>query len=487
MCGKGRDRKSLPHKVMVVTFCPQVHVSMSSTVADHCRVYALSDPNEPAYKEECSHSHGESCDRCLVLLSTLTDIENSLFAQVNNMQEDEHEELSFVVKQAKSNILAWKAHILRSIHQDSARIDLMDSLDESSVFLVQDWAMKFLPRKYRESQTDWFGKRGIPWHISVAFRKVDDEIQLMTFCHIFKTSLSDSSAVLAIMADVIKQLKTALPSLTTVFYRQDNAGCYHCGATIVCASVLGSQLSVSVKRIDFSDAQGGKGACNRKSATIKSHMQHYLNSGHDIENAEQMFDAMTSNGGVPSLSVSLCSCVESTELPPYKIDGVSLVSNIQYSAEGLRVWRAYGIGSGKLLPQQKHEVSPRKTPTLAVVKCRQSTFSAVKPRVLSKSKSKTGEEQEEEGNERGNLGDGLFACPEEGCLCRFLSHSAMIRHLDCGKHKRELEKETLYDKAAMEYGKQLEGQATSMVPVFTGTSQPRMQGASALPRGWALK
>ena len=133
---------------------------MSSTVADHCRVYALSDPNEPAYKEECSHSHGESCDRCLVLLSTRTDIENSLFAQVNNMQEDEHEEFSFVVKQAKSNILAWKAHILRSIHQDSARIDLMDSLDESSVFLVQDWAMKFLPRKYHESQTAWFGKRG---------------------------------------------------------------------------------------------------------------------------------------------------------------------------------------------------------------------------------------------------------------------------------------------------------------------------------------
>ena len=63
----------------------------------------------------------------------------------------------------------------------------------------------------------------------------------------------------------------------------------------------------------------------------------------------------------------------------------------------------------------------------------------------------------------------------------------MIRRLDCGKHKRELEKETLYDKAAMEYRKQLEGQATLMVPVFTGTSQPRMQGASALPMGWALK
>ena len=47
--------------------------------------------------------------------------------------------------------------------------------------------MKYLPRNYRERQTDWFGKRGIPWHISVAFRKRDEQIEqieLLTYCHI---------------------------------------------------------------------------------------------------------------------------------------------------------------------------------------------------------------------------------------------------------------------------------------------------------------
>ena len=29
------------------------------------------------------------------------------------------------------------------------------------MLVVLDWAMKFLPRKYRESQADWYGKRGI--------------------------------------------------------------------------------------------------------------------------------------------------------------------------------------------------------------------------------------------------------------------------------------------------------------------------------------
>lgn len=182
------------------------------------------------------------------------------------------DEVTFTVKKAKADILAWMAHILRSINQDAARVDVLESLDESSVLIVQDWAMKYLPRKYRKSQTDSFGKHGIPWHISVAFRKVSDRLQMLTFAHISQTCSQDSCAVLAVMADIIKQLKTTMPGLDTVSYRQDNAGCCHCGATIVCASVLGAELGVAVKRLDFSDPQGGKGARDCKAATIKRHI-----------------------------------------------------------------------------------------------------------------------------------------------------------------------------------------------------------------------
>ena len=75
----------------------------------------------------------------------------------NNVSEDTREELFFVSDQSKQNILAWKAHLLTSINQDDAHLDVLDSLDDLSVLLIEDWAMKLLPRKYRESQTDWFG------------------------------------------------------------------------------------------------------------------------------------------------------------------------------------------------------------------------------------------------------------------------------------------------------------------------------------------
>ena len=97
--------------------------------------------------------------------------------------------------------------------------------------------MKYLPKKFRESQTDWFGKRGLPWHITVATRKGNDgKIEMMTFIHLFETCNQDSSAVLAILDDVFRRLKDVMPHLQSIYLRQDNAGYYHCALTLMPAS-----------------------------------------------------------------------------------------------------------------------------------------------------------------------------------------------------------------------------------------------------------
>ena len=124
-----------------------------------------------------------------------------------------HEELAFMTEKAKRDIIAWKSHLLRSVNQDKARLDILRDLDDTSVLLVQDWAMKFIPRKYRESQRDWFGKRGIPWHVSVAMRKESTsnagKYETLTMCHVFRSCSQDSCAVLSVMSDVLKDLKAS--------------------------------------------------------------------------------------------------------------------------------------------------------------------------------------------------------------------------------------------------------------------------------------
>ena len=63
-----------------------------------------------------------------------------------NMSEDDREQIMFVATQAKQNILIWKAYLIHSINQDEARLDVLQDLDQASILLVQDWAIKFLPR-----------------------------------------------------------------------------------------------------------------------------------------------------------------------------------------------------------------------------------------------------------------------------------------------------------------------------------------------------
>ena len=243
---------------------------MESEVADHCLTFSLSDPKNSCFQGKCNHNHDEVCYECNKLTGVLSTIKE---ACAELQSEEERDDSICLVAQAEKDILAWKAHQLRTVNQDQAKHDVLDVICRSSALLVMDWAMKFLPRKFRESQCDWFAKRGIPWHITVAFTRSEANAPLekLTFVHLFQSCPQDSVAVTAILQDVIEMLKERRPQLQKVYCKQDNAGCYHCGSTIV-GSRLNSLSDVKVERFDFSDPQGGKGEADRQAATIKGHI-----------------------------------------------------------------------------------------------------------------------------------------------------------------------------------------------------------------------
>ena len=145
------------------------------------------------------------------------------------------------------------------MRQDKARLEILENLDYGSVFLTQDWAMKFLPRNYHESQSDWYGKRGISWHISVAVRRRrNNQLESQGFVHIIQNCTQRSSAVVAIMAHVLNALKTEHPEIQKAFFRQDNAGSYHSAVTIMSVPAIEKATGVKVAGVSFSDPQGGK-------------------------------------------------------------------------------------------------------------------------------------------------------------------------------------------------------------------------------------
>ena len=150
---------------------------------------------------------------------------------------------------------------------------------------------------------------------------------MMTFAHVFQSCSQDSLAVQAIMSDVLG--KEVMPMLSTVYYRQENAGCYQGSGTILGAV---EAHGITMQRLDFSDPQGSKGVCDRKAATIKAHIRVHLNEGHHVKTSNQMVDAMHSSGGIPGLCVKLCDRVISpSPVLQIKLDGVSTIANEEYS------------------------------------------------------------------------------------------------------------------------------------------------------------
>ena len=108
----------------------QVDVSKESCVPDHCQQYALSDPTDRDFQVLCDHQHTDQCDRCDAMGEAILDIKNALAMMTEgNIGAEAKEELPFIADQAISNIHAWKAHLLRSLNQDQARLDVKDELD----------------------------------------------------------------------------------------------------------------------------------------------------------------------------------------------------------------------------------------------------------------------------------------------------------------------------------------------------------------------
>ena len=212
-------------------------------------------------------------------------------------------------------IEAWKAHLLRSINQDLCREKLLEKLSEDEIYLNLDWAMKFLPVKSREPQSEFFGKRGISWHITVVMRNdidikdendiidgesgvpansqqisecemvdlsgdnadefsviSDDEgnsFKYKVFVHVFDQCAQDSETTVAILNDVLLRIKKTDPQIKKAFIRSDNAGCYHSASTLASAQQISDHSGITIERIDFCDPQGGKGPCDRYAAVIK--------------------------------------------------------------------------------------------------------------------------------------------------------------------------------------------------------------------------
>ena len=245
----------------------KTHVERQSNCADHCCIFSLSDPKKEEYQSTCLHKH-DNCDRCASIDDCLREVEE----KINSTQIDEQRSrLKF--DQSNTAIRALKAHLLRSVVQNNAKKDAMKNLDEETCLIVIDWAIKFLPIKYRESMSEFFGKRGLSWHISAVVTRNNDRYDVECFVHIFNSCTQNKYPVASVLDHLFQTIKVEYPPIHKAHLRSDNAGCYHNTPLILYLAGIGTRTGVSLLRYNFSDPQAGKDICDQKNSPNESPYQ----------------------------------------------------------------------------------------------------------------------------------------------------------------------------------------------------------------------
>ena len=219
-------------------------------------IFPLSDPNDADFHVKWTHSHNDFCDQCLSLRNVLDDIKSQTeSSSLSFYSEDQNQDLLYYFGKAKKNILDWKAHILRSVHQDMAKQDALRDMDTSEAIIVMDWATQSQQVRFREKQSEWFGKRGLSGNISSVISKANNQdVEVESFVHLFDSCTQDWFSVASIVEDLLMHLKSKNSSIRSVQFRSDEAGCYPSNNLLV-ASLrdISERVGIRVQRFDHSE------------------------------------------------------------------------------------------------------------------------------------------------------------------------------------------------------------------------------------------
>ncbi|KAK3105246.1 hypothetical protein FSP39_020699, partial [Pinctada imbricata] len=113
-----------------------------------------------------------------------------------------------------------------------------------------------------------------------------------TIVHIFDNAPQDAKTSNTVLENALALFHEKCPDVTCAYLRSDNAGCFHGYASIYGILSININSSIQVKRMDFSDPQGGKSICDRRAAHIKSAIQKFVNEGNDVKSAKEFLTAV---------------------------------------------------------------------------------------------------------------------------------------------------------------------------------------------------
>ena len=240
-------------------------------------------------------------------------------------------------------------------------------MDDSTAFIIIDFAIKFLARRDRESMRSWFGKNGNGMHASCVIMKDNSDpdqteepseahevkFKKRTYMTFIGKAAQDAGSVIAIYQSLLRQLQSNFPHIKYIIDKPDNAGCYH-NEVLFTGKAIWPRKTLNISFIEtiFNERQSGKDQCDRDSATAKHQMQYYIERGNNIETPEQMYDAMCKATALSGFTANVLDIAEKKSYPKIKkIQSISKIHHVKYDYSEAKtkfhVWQYISIGPGK--------------------------------------------------------------------------------------------------------------------------------------------
>ena len=430
-----QTRKRLKDSKLYLKTTYRDHCQEESACPDHCRVFALSDAKDADYQTLCNHEHDHACRDCDSLKEVIQEIQRSISEYSSKINDKEKEDdLRYEADIAEVKIKEWKAHIMRAQNQEQSKQNILLSLQQNEVFVILDWAMKFTQMKFREKQSEWFGKRGINWHICCVISRKEDKLEVTSYAHLFNSCTQDWFSVLSIIENLMSIIKKSNLGITKAYLRSDEAGCYHNSSLIASLRDIGDRQGIEIVRYDHSEPQHGKDLCDRILCPMKAAIRRYCNEGHDIVTAHDMQVALDKRPVQGTTAAVFCVSEEKETLKMKKIANYSSLHNFEFTPDGLRVWKAYNIGTGKLISWGSIILYPQGATGLVEEK----PFFPTSTREMYRKTNQQKKDAEDEDS---------IECPNPQCMAEFHSRSALEAHLNVIGHHSPAEqvRRGLYD------------------------------------------
>ena len=474
-----QTRKRLKDSKLYLKTTYRDHCQEESACPDHCRVFALSDANDADYQTLCNHEHDHACRDCDSLKEVIQEIQRSISEYSSKINDKEKEDdLRYEADIAEVKIKEWKAHIMRAQNQEQSKQNILLSLQQNEVFVILDWAMKFTQMKFREKQSEWFGKRGINWHICCVISRKEDKLEVTSYAHLFNSCTQDWFSVLSIIENLMSIIKKSNLGITKAYLRSDEAGCYHNSSLIASLRDIGDRQGIEIVRYDHSEPQHGKDLCDRILCPMKAAIRRYCNEGHDIVTAHDMQVALDKRPVQGTTAAVFCVSEEKETLKMKKIANYSSLHNFEFTPDGLRVWKAYNIGTGKLISWESIILYPQEATGLVEEK----PFFPTSTREMYRKTNQQKKDAEDEDS---------IECPNPQCMAEFHSRSELEAHLNVIGHHSPAEqvRRGLYDTLRIDWVRRF--QNISLDGKRQTRHESEVESATApedglLKMGWAL-